>query len=113
MSTGSPLPAHLWDSLPPEAQALILALQGEVIELQNKIPGLQHRIQELQNPISRDSSNSSAPPSLDPPTAKHQASQSASEGGALLKAELSPRERLRELIHQSPRSFNKPRSTWT
>jgi Family of unknown function (DUF6444) len=90
-----------------------LALQGEVTELQSKLPALQHQIQELQNPMSRESGNSSAPPSLDPPTAKHQPSQSASGEGAILKADLSPRERLRELIHQSPRSFNKPRSTWT
>jgi hypothetical protein len=92
---------------------MILALQGEVAELQSKIPGLQHQVQELQNPMSQDSSNSSAPSSLDPPPAKHQASQSASGEGAILKADMSPRERLRELIHQSPRSFNKPRSTWT
>jgi hypothetical protein len=92
---------------------MILALQGEVTELQSKIPGLQHQIQELQNPMRRDSSNSSALSSLDPPTTKHQPSQSASGEVAILKADMSPRERLRELIHQSPRSFNKPRSTWT
>jgi DDE superfamily endonuclease len=30
-----------------------------------------------------------------------------------LNADMSPRDRLRELVHQSPRAFSKPRSTWT
>ncbi len=30
-----------------------------------------------------------------------------------LDTDKSPRDQLRELLHQSPRAFNKPRSTWT
>lgn len=30
-----------------------------------------------------------------------------------MNLDISPRDRLRELTHQSPRTFNKPRSTWT
>jgi hypothetical protein len=33
MSTGLPLPAALWDRLPPEARALILPLRAEAAEL--------------------------------------------------------------------------------
>jgi hypothetical protein len=33
MSTRPLLPADLWDSLPPEARALILALRAEAAEL--------------------------------------------------------------------------------
>src|SRR5262245_30754544 len=113
MSTGSPLPAHLWDSLPPEAQAMILALRVEVAELQTKIPGLQHQIQELQKRMSLDTINSWASPSPDTPTAKFQPPQSPCGGVTTLNTDMSPRDQLRELVHQNPRAFGKPRSTWT
>ena len=92
---------------------MILSLQVEVAELQSKGPGLQHQIQELQNQMTRDIISSSAPPSADPPTTKQQSSQSPCEGVTTMNADMSPRDRLRELVHQSPRAFNKPRSTWT
>jgi len=37
MSAGPPLPVDLWDSLPPEARALILTLQAEAAELRAKV----------------------------------------------------------------------------
>ena len=92
---------------------MILALRVEVTELQTRIPGLHHQIQELQNQMSRDTINSSAPPSPDPPTAKLQPPQSPCGGVTTLNADISPRDQLRELVHQSPRAFSKPRSTWT
>src|SRR5215470_466439 len=101
MSTGAPLPAHLWDSLPPEAQAMILALRAEVAELQAKIPGLQHWAEEQQNQVDRDPANSRAPASPDPPTAELQSPQSPCEGVSALSADKCPRDRLRELVHQS------------
>src|SRR5262245_40690394 len=113
MSTGPPLPAHLWDDLPPEAQAMILALRVEVTDLQTKVPGLQLKIQELQNQMSQDTPGSSGLPFPDPPTAKRQPPQSPGGGVATMDADTSPSDRLRELVRQSPRTFGKPRSTWT
>src|SRR5262249_55751085 len=34
-------------------------------------------------------------------------------GMTAMDANATPCDRLRELLHQSPRAFNKPRSTWT
>ncbi len=70
MRTGLPLPVDLWDGLPPEARALILALRAEVTELQAQARALQQQVQELQNRLNQDSTNSSRPPSTDPPTVK-------------------------------------------
>lgn len=92
---------------------MILALRAEVAELQTRIPGVQRQDQELWDQVSQDTVNSWAPPSPDPPTAKLPPPQPPGEGVAPLNPGLSPRERLRELVHQSPRAFNKPRSTWT
>ena len=50
-----PLPPDIWDATPGAAQALILALQA--------------RIHELEAQLGQNSSNSSRPPSTDPPQA--------------------------------------------
>ena len=70
MSAGLPLPADLWDSLPPEARALILALRAEAAELRAKVQALQQQVDELQDRLNQNSTNSSRPPSTDPPTVK-------------------------------------------
>lgn len=70
MNIGLPLPADLWDRLPPEARALILAMRTEVAELQSKVQALQEQVQELQNRLNQNSTNSSRPPSTDPPSVK-------------------------------------------
>jgi transposase len=70
MSAGPPLPADLWDNLPAEARALILALRTEVAELQVRVVALQQQVQELQERLNQNSTNSSRPPSTDLPTVK-------------------------------------------
>jgi transposase len=70
MSAGPPLPADVWDSLPPEARALILALQAEAAELRAKVQELQRQVQDLHERLYQNSTNSSRPPSTDPPTVK-------------------------------------------
>src|SRR5436305_4396661 len=70
MSASPPLSADLWDSLPPEARALILALRAEAAELRAKVRALQQQVQELQDRLNQDSTNSSRPPSTDPPAVK-------------------------------------------
>src|SRR6516165_10439518 len=77
MSTGPPLPADLWDRLPPEARALILALRAEVGELQAKVRE-QQDIEELRQRLNQNSTNSSRPPSSDPPTVKRRPPRPAS-----------------------------------
>jgi transposase len=56
MSTEPPIPQDLWDKIPPDAQAAVLALVG----------GLERRVAALESRLGQDSSNSSKPPSSDP-----------------------------------------------
>jgi transposase len=65
MSTGPPLPADLWDSLPPQARALILGLQAEAAELRARMRALQQQVHDLQERLNQNSTNSSRPPSSD------------------------------------------------
>jgi transposase len=61
--TGSPpLPPEIWDRVPAEAQALILLMQARIAEL-------EQRLQLLEARLGQNSSNSSQPPSSDPPRA--------------------------------------------
>jgi transposase len=63
MSDALPLPPDVWERLPPEAQALIRALQAQV-------HALQQRVAELEARLGQNSTNSSRPPSADPPSVK-------------------------------------------
>jgi transposase len=78
MSARPPLPADLWDSLPSEVRALILAQRAEVAELQAKVRALQQQIHELYDRLNQNSTNSSRPPSTDPPTVKRRPPRPAS-----------------------------------
>src|SRR6185312_3494154 len=51
-----PIPESLWNTIPPEAQAAVLALLGS----------LEKRIAELEARLNQNSTNSSKPPSSDP-----------------------------------------------
>lgn len=78
MSNGLPLPADVWDSLPPEARALIQALRAEVVGLQAQLLALQQQVRELQGRLGQNSTNSSRPPSTDPPNVKRRPPRSPS-----------------------------------
>ena len=78
MSARPPLPADPWDRLAPEARALILALRAGVAELRASVREQQGQVQELQERPNQNSSNSSRPPSTDPPTVKRRPPRPAS-----------------------------------
>lgn len=61
------LPADLWDQIPPTAQAAVLALAQAY---EQRLAALQHRIEDLEQHLGQNSTNSSRPPSADPPTVK-------------------------------------------
>src|SRR6516165_819999 len=68
MSLQPPIPAELWDQIPPAAQAAILAL---VQQYERRLQNLQKQVNELQQRLNQNSTNSSSkPPSSDPPTLK-------------------------------------------
>jgi transposase len=58
-----PIPAPLWNTIPPEAQGAILAL---VDSLKGRIAELEQRLGDLEARLKLNSTNSSKPPSSDP-----------------------------------------------
>jgi transposase len=60
MSAEPPIPREVWDKVPGDAQAAILAL----------VQALERRIAALEARLGQDSSNSSKPPASDPPHVK-------------------------------------------
>jgi transposase len=64
-----PLPLDTWEALPAEVQTLLLALQAQVVAVQAENVALQARVHDLESRLGQDSSNSSRPPSSDPPQA--------------------------------------------
>src|SRR5690348_9607733 len=60
MSPHPPIPESLWSTIAPEAQAAILAV----------IAALEKRIADLEQRLGQNSTNSSKPPSTDPPAVK-------------------------------------------
>src|SRR3954466_13931624 len=60
MGPHPPIPESLWNTIPPEAQAALLAA----------FASLERRIAELESRLNQNSTNSSRPPSSDPPAVK-------------------------------------------
>ena len=60
MNTDPPIPDELWQQIPPAAQAALLAL----------IQHYEQRLAELEARLNQNSTNSSKPPSSDPPAVK-------------------------------------------
>jgi len=56
MTARPPIPEPLWNTVPPEAQAALLAL----------LDSLERRIADLEARLNQNSTNSSKPPSSDP-----------------------------------------------
>ncbi len=67
MSTQPPIPKELWDTIPPAAQAALLAVFES---LHRRIEDLEREVAELKARLSQNSTNSSKPPSSDPPSVK-------------------------------------------
>ena len=83
-----PLPPAIWNVLPAEGRALILALQAQVVALQTEVTALQTQRREVEARLRQDSSNSSRPPSSDPLHAprKPHVSRTGRCGGAGVEA---------------------------
>ena len=99
MSAEPPIPRELWDKVPRDAQAVILAL----------VQALERRIAALEARLGQDSSNSSKPPSSDPPHVKRRPPRPPSgkrrggqRGHKRHTRELVPPERLTEVVECRP-----------
>jgi transposase len=62
-----PIPAELWEQIPPAAQAAVLAL---VQQYEQRLQALQQQVDDLRQRLNQNSANSSRPPSSDPPHVK-------------------------------------------
>src|SRR6516165_3874271 len=67
MPSVPPIPVELWDQIPPAAQAAILAL---VQQYEQRLQALQSQVDDLRQQLNQNSTNSSRPPSTDPPHVK-------------------------------------------
>ncbi len=94
-----PLPQPIWDTLSPEAQAVVAAL----------VQSFERRIAELEERLNTNSTNSSRPPSSDPPSVKRRPPAPTSgkkrggqPGHRPHPRALVPPERLRQVIACKP-----------
>src|SRR6516162_6816079 len=62
-----PIPADLWNQIPPAAQAAFLAL---IQQYEQRLQALQQKVDQLTERLNQNSTNSSRPPSSDPPHIK-------------------------------------------
>src|SRR5215468_11048116 len=67
MDTHPSLPQDLWEQTPPAVQAYIGTLEARVVALEAIVHSLEEQVRTLQEQLSKNSRNSSRPPSSDPP----------------------------------------------
>src|SRR3954447_5895376 len=99
MTARLPLPQELWDTIPADAQAAVLAL----------VRSLEQRIATLEERVNKNSTNSSKPPSSDPPSVKRRPpdppsgkSRGGQPGHPRKVRELVPPDQLRQVIDCKP-----------
>jgi transposase len=99
MSDSPPIPEPLWQTVPPEAQEAVRA----------RFEALERRIAELEQRLNTNSTNSSKPPSSDPPSVKRRPSVAPSgkkrggqPGHRHHPRALVPPDRLRQSIECRP-----------
>ena len=67
MPSVPPIPVELWNQIPPVVQAAILGL---VQQYEQRLQALQRKVDQLTERLNQNSTNSSRPPSSDPPHVK-------------------------------------------
>ena len=99
MSEPPPIPEPLWQSVPPDAQQAVRA----------RLETLERRIAELEQRLNTNSTNSSRPPSSDPPSVKRPPQgrptgkkRGGQPGHRHHRRALVPPERLRQVIDCKP-----------
>jgi transposase len=80
-ATALPLPADIWGTPPAAVRMLVLSLQAQVAALQSQNVALQGRVRDLEARLGQDSSNSSRPPSADPPQASAKGKRRSAPSG--------------------------------
>jgi transposase len=106
-----PIPAELWDQIPPAAQAAILAL---IQKYEQRLQALQRKVDQLTERLNQNSTNSARPPSSDPPHVKRRPpkpSTGRKKGGqpghARQQRPLVPPEQVKQTIPLMPSACRK------
>src|SRR5438309_5882882 len=106
-----PIPAELWNQIPPAAQTAILAL---VQQYEQRLQALQQQVDDLRQRLNQNSTNSSRPPSSDPPHVKRRPPRPSSDrqrggqpGHARHQRPLVPPERVKQSIPVKPSACRK------
>jgi transposase len=111
MSSVPPIPVELWNQIPPAAQAAVLAL---VQQYERRLQALQKKVDQLTERLDQNSTNSSRPPSSDPPHVKRRPPQPSSgrkkggqPGHARQQRPLVPPEQVKQTIPLMPSACRK------
>jgi transposase len=106
MPSVPPISVALWNQIPPAAQAAILAL---VQRYEQRLRALQQQADELRQRLYQNSTNSSRPPSSDPPHVKRRPPKPSSgrqrggqPGHTRQQRPLVPPEQIRQAIPVKP-----------
>ena len=106
-----PIPAELWNQIPSAAQAAILAL---IQQYEQRLQVLQQQVDELRQRLNQNSTNSSRPPSSDPPHVKRRPPKPSSgrkrggqPGHARQQRPLVPPEQVKQTIPLMPSACRK------
>src|SRR3954467_2355259 len=111
MSSVPPIPVELWNQIPSAAQAAILAL---VQQYEQRLQALQRKVDQLTERLNQNSTNSSRPPSSDPPHVKRRPPTPSSgrkrggqPGHARQQRPLVPPEQVKQTIPVMPSACRK------
>jgi transposase len=111
MPSVPPIPVELWGQIPSPAQAAILAL---VQQYEQRLQSLQQQVAELRGRLNQNSTNSSRPPSSDPPHVKRRPPHPSSRrkrggqpGHARQQRPLVPPEQVQQAIPLKPPACRK------
>src|SRR5262245_4356093 len=106
-----PIPAELWDQIPPAAQAAFLA---PIQQYEQRLQALQRKVDQLTERLNQNSTNSSRPPSSDPPHVKRRPPKPSSgrkkggqPGHARQQRPLVPPEQIKQTIPLMPSACRK------
>ena len=106
-----PIPVELWNQIPPAAQAAILGL---VQQYERRVQALQQQVVDLRQRLNQNSTNSSRPPSSDPPHVKRRPPTPATgrrrggqPGHARQQRPLVPPEQIKQSVPVKPSACRK------
>src|ERR1700757_3290583 len=111
MPSVPPIPVELWNQIPPAAQAAVLAL---IQQYEQRLQALQQQVAQLTERLNQNSTNSSRPPSSDPPHVKRRPPTPATgrqrggqPGHARQQRPLVPPEQIKQSVPVKPSACRK------